>query len=230
MGCAGLRSWRRRNFALKVCRGICLPDWDEHFEGQIERGPLFEGRGTYQFPKVLRAIAATPSKRRRLAIDVGAHVGLWARVLASHFGRVIAFEPMSDIADCFDVNLAAATNVTLDRRALGDVAGMGRIKAMQPDIASGRIGAGGEMIRIVTLDEVDPQGVDLIKIDVEGYDLKVLLGGERVIRRDKPVVVIEQKGRSEAFGARRREGSELLEQWGARVVDEISGDVVMAWA
>jgi FkbM family methyltransferase len=47
-------------------------------------------------------------------------------------------------------------------------------------------------VPLKTLDSlVDENGVDLIKIDVEGAELGVLRGGERLIGRSRPVVMFE---------------------------------------
>ena len=84
----------------------------------------------------------------------------------------------------------------------------------------------------VTLDAWDFAGerIDLLKIDVEGWEVQVVRGGERVIRECKPVVVVEQKpGHAEAYGFGRRDAVDLLASWGAEVAWEKAGDVCMRW-
>ena len=46
-------------------------------------------------------------------------------------------------------------------------------------------------VKIKTLDSYDFQDVDIIKIDVEGYEYDVLLGCEETIKQWKPVVQVE---------------------------------------
>lgn len=48
-----------------------------------------------------------------------------------------------------------------------------------------------EKIDIYTLDSFSLVDVDIIKIDVEGYELPVIIGGEHTITRDRPVVQVE---------------------------------------
>jgi FkbM family methyltransferase len=212
----------------QIVAGIHLPEWDTHFRKQINKGPLFEGKGTYQYRKLEAALTVTT--RFGHAVDVGAHVGMWTRVLASHFEAVTAFEPMPEFADCFELNLAGKPNVRLVRTALGEVPGEARLGRIDPEIASARLGEEGEVtVSVRPLDGLLDRPVDFLKIDAEGFDLAIIKGGEATIRRDRPVIIVEQKGRTEQFGAGRFATRELLESWGAKVALEMSGDMVLTW-
>ncbi len=48
-----------------------------------------------------------------------------------------------------------------------------------------------ESVRIQRLDDLNLDGISLIKIDVEGYELEVFEGGKETIIRNKPVILIE---------------------------------------
>lgn len=48
-----------------------------------------------------------------------------------------------------------------------------------------------EQVEIYTLDSFDLHNVDIIKIDVEGYELPVILGSEKTISEWRPVVQVE---------------------------------------
>ena len=52
------------------CRGIWLPDGEEHLIPHIEKGPLVDGKGTYQLHKLEMALAHVKQFRR--AADAGA--------------------------------------------------------------------------------------------------------------------------------------------------------------
>src|SRR5688572_32728595 len=86
---------------MKKIKGIWLPDGDTHFAAHLEAGPEHDGAGTYQFAKIDMAMKMVPTERRGMALDIGGHVGLWSRVLASCFRGVIAFEPVPHLAECF---------------------------------------------------------------------------------------------------------------------------------
>jgi FkbM family methyltransferase len=227
---------------MKQVAGIWLPDDDTHFADYLERSPRHAGAGTYQLKKIQMALRVMPQDRRGVAVDVGAHVGLWSRVLADNFERVVAFEPVPHIADCFQRNLDGSTNVTLRRLAVSHRAGeiwmtgasentgncaIARYP-MQPDIS----------VQATTLDQECLGGgslegesrVGFIKIDVEGWEVEVLRGGEQMIRACHPIIVIEQKpDNAERYGFKRFAARRLLKSWGAKQLWEKSGDYCLGW-
>ena len=101
---------------MMQCRGIWLPDGEEHLIPHIEKGPLVDGKGTYQLHKLEMALAHVRKFRR--AVDCGAHVGTWSRILASRFESVDALEPMPEHRECFRLNVTD-DNVVLHHNALG---------------------------------------------------------------------------------------------------------------
>ncbi|TIU67562.1 MAG: hypothetical protein E5W13_31365, partial [Mesorhizobium sp.] len=74
-------------------------------------------------------------------------------------------------------------------------------------------------------------GIDFLKIDVEGFEKPILEGGEQTIRREKPVIIIEQKpnGNAERYGRDRFAALDLLKAWGGKVKWEIGGDFLVEW-
>ena len=49
-------------------------------------------------------------------------------------------------------------------------------------------------INITTIDMMKAKDVDLIYLDVEGWEAKALIGARATIRESKPVIVTENKG------------------------------------
>jgi hypothetical protein len=65
---------------------------------------------------------------------------------------------------------------------------------------------------------LDLPDVSFVKIDVEGYELPVLEGAEKTIRRCRPLILVEQGGNEEKhFGRPRNEASAFLESLGMRL-------------
>ena len=54
---------------------------------------------------------------------------------------------------------------------------------------------GTREIDIKRLDEIDLPKIDYIKIDAEGYEIKVLQGAEGLITRDEPYIHVEVKNK-----------------------------------
>ena len=53
------------------------------------------------------------------------------------------------------------------------------------------LGSDGEEVDMITIDSMNLDGCDFIKIDVEGFEMIVLLGGEETIKKFKPVIFFE---------------------------------------
>ena len=85
--------------------------------------------------------------------------------------------------------------MTVHKTALGDTAGRVLMDAAEGGEAGGNAAVGvgdlssGISVPITTLDSLPwPARVSAIKIDVEGYELRVLRGGAELIARDRPVI------------------------------------------
>lgn len=196
-----------------------------------------DGRLMYQGAKIRRALELC-QHRRVCALDIGAHIGTWTYYLARHFIRVHAFEPVLLHLECLRRNVAGLSNVTTWRYALGDHDADGkkvRMERIGPSTGDTVIGgpAHGEGVMMATLDSLKRllgDGIDLIKLDCEGYELMALRGGESILVEHKPVVVVEQKpGKASRFMLDDTAAVKYLESLGARVVDEMSGDYFMVW-
>jgi len=164
-------------------------------------------------------------------VDVGSHTGLWSRPLAACFRHVTAFEPVPEHIECWFANVPGE-NTTLHEYALGDHAGEVSLHTAGPSSSGDTyVQDGGEhSADMRTLDSFNLESVDFLKIDVEGFEKFVLLGGEKTVRCDKPCVVVEQKpNKGKQFGLGDHDAVLLLKSWGAEVVKEISGDFIMRW-
>ena len=226
---------------MRKLHGMWFPQKDTHFGYHLDNNPLVKGKGTYQFRKYKAALDLLPHEWRGHAVDVGSHIGLWARLMAHNFGKVTAFEPIPDHIACWKRNMAEFDNVTLHQCALGT--GPDKMELVSPQDHTGHTHALGvtETIDIVndvvTQVEVQPldafglTDIDFLKIDVEGFELPVIMGGEETIRTERPMIVIEQKpnGDAERYGRKRLQALEQLEVWGATRHWEVGGDFCLTW-
>jgi FkbM family methyltransferase len=141
-------------------------------------------------------------------IDAGANIGY----LTLHFarrckdGHVYSFEPDQKNFVFLQENVRLnhfENQVTIFKKALGETRGTAtlyRVDSNNP--GANRIlptppesKVPSEPVEIVTVDELNDQGifrnVDLIKIDVEGFEVKVLKGAVRLIQQWKPILFVE---------------------------------------
>jgi FkbM family methyltransferase len=217
---------------MKQVEGIWLLDSEEHLLPHLAESRKVDGRGTYQLHKIEGAIDECPLDRRRHALDIGGHVGLWSRILVKHFRRITAFEPVPAFRECFVRNVQDRSAVKLLPFALGDHEGKVRLRIKGIHTGYTHIDPKGDIeAGMVTLDSLAlAWAVDFIKIDVEGQELPVIRGAERTIRENRPVMVIEQKpNHAERYGFREKQAAELLTSWGAKTAWIIGGDHCFTW-
>ena len=162
-------------------------------------------------------------------LDVGANIGYYAVLAADRVGtegHVWAFEPLPEYYDRAESHVEAngfAERVTLLPYGLSSEnqtiqISIGNSSATAAPVAGDdfRDTANVEMRR---LDEVANslalKKIDLIKIDVDGYEGHILEGASSVLRRDHPTILIEFSRRNlEAIGtsvAQLREQLEALD-------------------
>lgn len=218
---------------MKQVHGIWLPDGDIHISDHLGRGPVYKGKGTYQFAKIEACILACEgAKRTGLALDIGAHVGTWTRVLADIFAEVVAFEPMPHLYECLIANTAGMGNVHLNNVAVTSNGGQMRMITVAENSGNCRVATERDRetitVRAISLDRYERAfnraGVDFIKIDVEGHEFNVLKGGENTIKRFRPFIMIEQK---HGDLSRRYLALDLLKSWGMEEVYTRSGDYLL---
>jgi len=97
----------------------------------------------------------------------------------------------SDLQENIDLN--GLTNITVNNQACGATEGEIAISA-GPDNNPGmaRVGSGDTYVKMVTLDKAfESKKVGLIKMDVEGFEAEVLKGAIKILKRDKPVLLVE---------------------------------------
>jgi FkbM family methyltransferase len=199
--------------------GWTLPGNDRFFTDTLSRAPESEGRRRWDAE--LMAFCLERIARRRRAIDAGAHVGFWSDVLARHFDRVDAFEPVALLRECFTANLRHA-HVELHPCALGAAPGSACVTVEPGNSGMSHLttGAAGE-IEVRTLDAFGFMDVDFVKIDAEGFEAAILRGAQDTLLRCRPVVLVEQNEAHLArYGEPPRACASLLESWGARLVAE----------
>lgn len=141
-----------------------------------------------------------------VAIDCGANFGCWSVPLGAVSDLVHAFEPQRCVLKCLEQTLAAnSLPIVLHRDALGAVAGTTTFPDIDLDNHSNFGGVSEAIphseapdalmyeVNVVALDDVIPAGEDVafIKIDCEGAEQRIIRGAERLIRRCRPIMVVE---------------------------------------
>lgn len=149
-----------------------------------------------------------------VVFDIGANVGYYAVPFALSIGpngRLFAFEPNPRIAERLSAHLElnGLMNVTVVPTALGsqntemelfvppndDPGSATLIQDWRKETAVEK-----HKVSVIRLDDYvvdqDIDRVDLIKLDVEGFELDVLSGAEHILRHHRPRVMVEAWGDS----------------------------------
>lgn len=151
-------------------------------EGKIYERPLLEWVKDQRF--------------RGTAVDVGANIGNHTLWMAAVCGlSVIAFEPVLPHV----VRANVALNPHLHSRVQVFEFGLGSARGEFHHKSKGVLQPGrsdqttDEVVDIYPMDSlVSPRGISFIKIDVEGMEVDVLKGAQKVLQISRPVLAVEE--------------------------------------
>lgn len=163
-----------------------------------------EGRYELRSLELLRSVLLhkLESLDSAVALDIGANIGNHSIYLSEIFNKVYSFEPNPKIFDILKIN-SSNTNIIPLNFGLSDV--NNRLDfVIQPGNAGG-----SRIVRNLTsnfpfnsicidvrrlddVSELDGLAIRFIKIDVEGHELEALMGAEKTIMKNKPIIAFEQ--------------------------------------
>jgi len=221
---------------MKKHLGVWLPDEEKHLLRHIRPGA--DGFGVYQYKKFVAALElcnkVVGDTKSLLAVDIGCHVGLWAKQFCKHFKHTNCFDPCESNLRCFEENLKQELEdglVSYTNHGLGDKNSTCRV--VVDNKVSGNATVVEDTKGDVFISPLDSfhflSRIGLIKIDVEGYEYFVIKGGEETLKSHYPVVVIEQKPQYFGmYGVPANSAVDLLKEWGWRTHKVLSGDHIMA--
>jgi len=143
-------------------------------------------------------------KENFVIVDVGANIGYttlnFAKRIGSN-GTVYSFEPdpLNHERCLKNIKLNQYQNIKLIKKGLGSISGSFNLEiATENNRGGNRINQSSEIgdyniIEVTTLDSEIPDGlsVNLIKIDVEGFELEVLKGASKILKQFHPIVFCE---------------------------------------
>ena len=134
-----------------------------------------------------------------VAVDVGAMIGYYTVIFAKHVaphGRVYAFEPDPENFELLssNVRMNGYDSVTCRQAVVGASSGRGKLWRAATNRGDNHAfpSEGREAVDVdmVALDDVIDEPVDLVKIDVQGYESHVLAGMRGVIERSAELVML----------------------------------------
>lgn len=130
-------------------------------------------------------------------LDVGANLGYYALLFARAVGPdgiVECFEPEPQNVETLTENIRAnrlMERVRIHPVAVGETSGSVRLDPGLNGVVNERGTLKVAVVRLDDLDDLRDRPVDLLKIDVEGYEGPVLRGAARLLARDRPSLFVE---------------------------------------
>src|SRR5215467_3940301 len=143
------------------------------------------------------------------ALDIGANFGVYTEALArgsAPTGHVWALEPATTTLAYLRQTVAVNNfrQVEVVRLALSNRAGVANLgidRNCELNSLSVKAGQPTEEVPIATLDGFAAasglSGIDFLKLDAEGEELRILEGGEQFLRAESPLVMFEVKAGAE---------------------------------
>jgi FkbM family methyltransferase len=136
------------------------------------------------------------AKPGMLCLDIGANIGCISQALLKSDFEVVAFEPQPEVYNLLEFNCPGADiyNVAIGKEK--STAQMPKVYYSEKNNVGGlslntKSQFGSYAVPVETLDSYNFSNVGFIKIDVEGFEEQVLLGGLETINKYKPVLYIE---------------------------------------
>ena len=143
--------------------------------------------------KIAAGIIATLSgmERRRNVVQAGGCSGMWPLALSKHFGHVYTFEAEPTNFKCLHANIEGVENISAFDCALSDTRQLVGLSRPKPRAGLWRVDGPGEILAVTLDDFLGDIEVDALGLDVEGSELSVLRGAERMITKHRPLLWLE---------------------------------------
>lgn len=174
----------------QLSNGWYVPDDDQKITFVLSNdtdmlNPSYEGKYREQILKQI------PNKRT--FVDVGTNVGIWSLPMMHRFETVVSYEPSKQNLECLKANIP--TGIDLREKAVANFQGQADFHQAGKNCGDGKLCRAGinssYQVPVVRLDDEELKEVDLIKIDVQGWEFEVLDGAIELIKKDQPWVIFE---------------------------------------
>jgi len=191
---------------------------DEYYWPDIDRFSFPHQMKTFK-PVVTEVNSFVKSKRT--VLQAGGNCGVYTREYAKYYENVYTFEPDMTNMNCLVLNTDKCNNIIKFQACLGESQGMTAIQNPLEimDIGSIHVKTPNKLdndmltadtranIPILKIDDIKFTELDLIHLDIEGYEFYALKGGIETIKKFKPVIVLEvcEDGHSEKYGYTRND-------------------------
>jgi len=193
---------------IEKVNGFWVPANDVHLEDWKSN------KITFTQSKCLEKFVTFCSKRKKkfnCILDIGAWVGTWTMTMNNFSEKIIAFEPDPLHYKCLNKNVSE--DVETWQLAVGSE--NKTVSLSDDDFTQKKRVIGEGDIPMITVDSLGLKSVDVIKIDVEGYEMEVLKGAEKTLQNTK-YLMIELNNNTKKYGSNNLEIENYIKKIGFR--------------
>lgn len=166
-------------------------------------------------------------KKRNVVIQAGGNCGQWPLWLASHFRHVYTFEPSPENFVCLTYNTRDHNNIYRYQCGLGDVVGRYYFEQDPQNCEGDHFDTAGPITcQIQQIKQLKTE-VDFICLDVEGFEFQALKGAGDILKRDKPVILFENR-HQQRYGYTLEKLLSWLRKFDYSIVNRASKDIILA--
>ena len=177
---------------IEKVNNFWVPSNDVHIEQWKAGAPFTQNKCLNKFTKYCES----QTKKMKTVIDVGAWCGTWAKAIEPFAKKVIAFEPDKTHFECLQRNCT----INCDPRMEAVGSQLQEVSLTKDNFTQAkRVDENGN-IRMITLDHMEYEDVDMIKIDVEGYEMEVLKGATKTLESVQ-YLMIELNNNTKKYGS-----------------------------
>lgn len=175
--------------------------------------------------ELYKKISETFLSKRRVALHVGSHYGFKSKILSEIFNEVHTFDFDNKINFFMKMNIQkfGINNINIHSFGLGsenknvETTDYLEEKKIYGPLSNHIVENSDGAYLIKRLDDLKINNIDLMIIDTEGYELNVLKGGVKTIKKFLPVIIMEihkRKDLTSRYGYNKIENIKFLESLG----------------
>ena len=196
---------------IEKVNGFWVPSNDVHIQDWKDGKPFTQNKCLNKFLKYCES----QHKQFNTVIDIGAWCGTWAKAIEPFAKKVIAFEPDNVHFECLQRNCT----INCDPRMEAVGSELGQISLTEDNFTQAKRVKKQGGIRMITLDHMDYKKIDMIKIDVEGYEMEVLKGATKLLDNVQ-YLMIELNNNTKKYGSSNTDVERYLGSIGFKVLME----------
>ena len=160
-------------------------------------------------------------------VHAGGNIGMYAIEFAKRAKNVYVFEPSNENFGPLCLNCANYENIFLFKAALGNEhKAVDLINDDPNNTGTWRISKNTGNTPTMLIDDLCLDGVDIIHLDIEGYELFALLGAKETIERCSPLIAFETLNHNKNYNYEKQDIFNFLFELGYKHYQEYSNEIM----